>query len=76
MPGYCEALKLVPREWRGEFTRFVDEGEASAEFLAYLDTSDDCQQAIETVLRADADTAAIFERTATEVKTMPEHCST
>jgi hypothetical protein len=57
---FCEALKLVPRQWRGEFTRFVDEGEASAEFLAYLDQDGDCRQACEMVFRADNFTAEVL----------------
>lgn len=51
--AYCEALRLVPVEWRGEFTRFLEEGEAGPAFLAFLEESEDCRRACEMVLRAD-----------------------
>lgn len=38
-----------------EFTRLVEEGEASDAFLALLDSDPDCRRACEMVLRADRD---------------------
>lgn len=46
-------LNLVPLRWWTEFKRFVEEGEASAEFLVFFETSDGCQRAIEMILRDD-----------------------
>jgi hypothetical protein len=51
--SWQEALKLVPPCWRIEFARFLEEGEASDKFLAFLGQDADCRQACELVLRAD-----------------------
>ena len=48
-----EALKKIPQEWHAEFITFIDTGEASKEFLAYLENSKECSDACEMVLRAD-----------------------
>lgn len=46
-------LDLVPLRWWTEFKRFVQEGEASNEFLEFYETSEACQKAFDLVLRQD-----------------------
>jgi hypothetical protein len=41
---------LVPHEHRVEFMGFVDRGTASPEFLAFLESSEDCQRAVRIAL--------------------------
>ena len=53
----CEALRLVPAEWRGEFCKFMEDGEASGPFLAFLEQDEACRRACEMVLRSDRPTA-------------------
>lgn len=48
-----EALKLISPEWRGDFVTFIETGEGSPEFLAYLNQSPAAQQACDLVLRGD-----------------------
>ena len=48
------AVQIKP-EWRKEFRRFVDSGDASDEFLAYLDSSDEGKKAVEEAFNAQAD---------------------
>lgn len=58
---WCESLKLVPAKWRGEFCRFVEEGEASDEFLAFLQQDVDCRRACEIVFRSDEELGRIIK---------------
>jgi hypothetical protein len=51
--SWCKALKLVAEEWRTEFCRFIEQGEASAEFMFFLEHDEKCRQACERILRAD-----------------------
>ncbi len=53
--AWCKAFNLVPEEWRTEFVRFVEEGEANAGFIAFLNADEGCRKACEIVLRADTD---------------------
>ena len=53
-----EWLDLVHPEWRLEFETFVETGEASEEFLAYLDRDPACQKAVEAAFTQQA---AAFE---------------
>ena len=57
---WCEAFKLVPRHLRMEFMRFIEEGEASEDFLSLLGSSPEYRQACELVFRADTDMAAVI----------------
>lgn len=57
---WCDALRLVPARWRAAFCQFIDEGEASEDFLAYLAADENCRQACEIVLRADKEMTAVF----------------
>jgi len=51
MPPLLEqTLRLVAPEFRQEFLSFVEIGEASPDFLAYLDSDEDCQDALEEAL--------------------------
>lgn len=58
----CEALKYVPVEWRADFVRFTEDGEASDQFLAFLEQSADVRRACELVLDADRKTTRLFQR--------------
>jgi hypothetical protein len=51
--SWCETLRLVPVRWRADFVRFVEEGEASEEFIALLEHNTDCRTACEQAFRAD-----------------------
>ena len=68
--AWCEALKLVPARWRGEFCRFIEEGEAGDEFLAFLEQDAGCRRACEMVLRADDEMARLI-RAAAEPEGVP-----
>jgi hypothetical protein len=57
----CEALKLVPAQWRAEFVRFIEEGECSQGFRRFLEQNADCRRACELVLRADHVTARLIK---------------
>ena len=48
-------LKQIKPEWREEFRRFVDTGDASDTFLAYLDNSEEGKHAVELAFNAQAD---------------------
>lgn len=43
----AEMLSLVAPHFRGEFLRFIETGDASPEFLDYLDHDERCQDAVE-----------------------------
>lgn len=49
-----EVLQNVDPRWHEQFVRFVDSGEASDEFLQFLDTDEPCQQAVETAFQVQA----------------------
>ena len=51
--AWCAAMKVVPSRWRVEFCRFMERGEASEEFLAFLEQDVRCQEACELILRSD-----------------------
>jgi hypothetical protein len=48
-------VEQIKPEWRNEFRRFVDSGDASDEFLAYLDSSEEGKKAVEQAFNAQAD---------------------
>ncbi len=48
-------VEQIKPEWRNEFRRFVDSGDASDEFLAYLDSSEEGKKAVELAFNAQAD---------------------
>jgi hypothetical protein len=50
--------KLAP-QWHTAFLRFVETGEADAQFLAFMDENEDCQRAVEAAFNEQALT---FER--------------
>lgn len=58
----CEALKYVPVQWRADFVRFTEDGEASDQFLAFLEQSADVRRACEMVLDADFKTTRLLQR--------------
>ncbi|HEX7678857.1 MAG TPA: hypothetical protein VF713_12080 [Thermoanaerobaculia bacterium] len=70
-----DALKLVPEKWREDFKRFLQTGNASPEFLDYLDNDQHGQQAVEIALKAES---SAFETLAETVRpailgTTPTH---
>ncbi len=52
-------------QWRSEFERFVETGEADDDFLSYLDQNEDAQMAVEVAFKRQA---AKFEGLASELK--------
>jgi hypothetical protein len=58
---WFEAMLMVAPEWRAEFCRFAETGEASDEFLAFAAGNDRCRQALEQMLRGDAAIAAFVK---------------
>src|SRR5689334_7329140 len=58
--AWCEALNMVPEEWRTEFCRFVEDGDASEHFIAFLQQDAACRRACEIVLRADQQMARVI----------------
>ena len=58
-------LTHVQPEWKGEFLRFVETGEAGEGFLAYLDQDASAQHAVEMAFDAQANA---FENLAGELK--------
>jgi hypothetical protein len=57
---WCDVLKVIPAKWRGQFCRFVEEGEASDEFMAFLADSSECRHACERILRVDRATSQMI----------------
>lgn len=47
-----EALWLIEQKWRPDFLKFIETGEASNEFLDYLDSNSDAQRAVGLVTSA------------------------
>ncbi|HEY1465210.1 MAG TPA: hypothetical protein VGF44_17475 [Terriglobales bacterium] len=48
-------VKQIKPEWQNEFRCFIDSGDASDEFLAYLDSSEEGKKAVEEAFNAQAD---------------------
>lgn len=61
-------LTRIQPQWKGEFVRFVETGEAGEGFLKYLDDDSDAQQAVEMAFQAQA---SAFENLAEELKKTP-----
>jgi hypothetical protein len=61
-------LTQVQPQWKGEFVRFIETGEADEGFLSYLDNNSDAQQAVEMAFKAQA---SAFENLAEELKKTP-----
>ena len=57
-----EILDRIPPRWQGDFAEFVRSGEASDEFLAFLDSSHEGQAAVEQAFTAQASTLEGFAR--------------
>jgi len=57
-----EILGAIDPAWRREFVEFVQSGDASDEFLAYLDSSQEGQAAVEQAFTAQASTLEGFAR--------------
>lgn len=58
-------LTHIKPEWQNAFTQFVETGEASDDFLIYLDQDANAQQAVEKAFKAQA---SAFENLAGELK--------
>jgi hypothetical protein len=59
--AWFDAMLQVPPEWRAEFCRFAETGEASEQFLAFVTDNDQCRQALEKALRGDTSIAAFVK---------------
>ena len=53
-----ELLRIVDPTWHSEFLNFIETGEASEEFLTYMDQNPSCQRAVEAAF---SEQAAAFE---------------
>src|SRR6267378_449436 len=60
-----DLLEKVAEEWRPEFQRFVETGDAEERFLSYLNTDPNAQEAVESAFDLQA---ATFEGLAAELK--------
>ena len=60
-----DAVALVPERWKSEFQRFLSTGNASPEFLDYLDKDPQGQSAVEIALKAES---SAFEKLAETVR--------
>ncbi len=58
---WFDAMLMVPPEWRAEFCRYAETGEASEEFLAFAADNDQCRQALRKALRSDTAIAAFMK---------------
>ncbi len=67
-----DLLENVDDQWRSEFVRFVETGEADDAFLTYLDENEGAQTAVEGAFKRQA---AKFEELATELKRRQEQSS-
>lgn len=50
----------IPSEWRDQFRLFIETGEASEEFLNFLDSSPECQEVVEEAFAEQAKTFQAF----------------
>lgn len=57
--NFAELVKLVPEQWQLEFTQFVTTGDGTDEFLAFVDSHEPTQRAVEAALSAQMES---FER--------------
>lgn len=61
-----ELLASVEPRWHQEFLKFIDTGDASEEFLTYMDQDPSCQAAVETAF---SEQAAAFEELSRDLRT-------
>jgi hypothetical protein len=59
--AWFDAMLMVPPEWRAEFSRFAETGEASDEFLSFAAGNHRCREALEKALRADSAIVAFIK---------------
>ena len=45
-----EYLKLIPAKYHSEFIKLTETGEASDEFLDFVDSNEDCQKALDIII--------------------------
>jgi hypothetical protein len=60
----CEAMRAVPTQWQAEFVRFVEEGEGSDEFIAFLEHDAPARSACEMALQNDTTILCILDASA------------
>jgi len=65
-----EILERIPPRWQGQFVEFVQSGEASDEFLAFLDSSREGQAAVEQAFTAQASTLESFAKKLQQLEPM------
>jgi len=61
-----EMLDLVELRWHSEFLKFIETGNASGEFLMYVDRDPSCQRAVEFAF---SQQAAAFESLSRDLRT-------
>jgi len=49
---FNDIIERVDEEWREQFTRFIETGEADEPFLNHLDASEACQRAVDEAITA------------------------
>jgi hypothetical protein len=49
---FSDLLPQIEPKWHEAFVRFIETGEASSEFLTYLNSDQGCQKAMERLLSA------------------------
>jgi hypothetical protein len=64
-----QILNLISPEWREEFLRFIESGEADQRFLDYIDSDEKCQEAVDLAVSAQAES---FEGLAAALQAEPE----
>lgn len=65
-----EIATQVKPEWREDFLKFIETGNASAEFLKHLDEDENCQVAVS---QAFVRQAMSLQNLAATIKTEPSH---
>lgn len=61
----------IPSKWRDQFRLFVETGEASEEFLDFLDANPDCQEIVEAAFAEQAKTFQAFAAQLQRLEPMP-----
>jgi hypothetical protein len=66
---FSDLLPQIEPKWHEAFVRFIETGEASAEFLTYLNSDQGCQKAMERLLTAHVKTLRPYMRAALDAPT-------
>ncbi len=61
-----ELTDQIAPEWRAAFVQFIRTGDASDDFLAYLDSDPACQEAVEAAFAAQSEAFRRFAKLASD----------